>query len=118
MNPSAYNNMQLCQTGDHVVILNEMVHDSRVIRLDGSPHLPDQVRQWIGDSRGRWEGNTLVVDTRNFTDKTNFRGSGENMHLVERFTRVDAETLLYEYTITDPASFDRPWSVRTSIEAI
>ena len=117
MNPSAYNNnMQLFQTDDHVVILNEMVHDSRIIPLDGSAHLPDDVRQWMGDSRGRWDGNTLVVETRNFTDKTNFRGSGRNMHLVERFTRVDADTLLYEYTITDPASFERPWSVRTAMK--
>ena len=77
MNPSAYNNnMQLFQTDDHVVILNEMVHDARVVPLDGSAHLPGHVRQWKGDSRGRWEGDTLVVETRNFTDKTSFRGSG------------------------------------------
>ncbi len=114
MNPSAYNNnMQLFQTDDHVVILNEMVHDSRVIPLDGSAHLPDSVRQWMGDSRGHWDGNTLVVETRNFTTKTSFRGSGPNMLLVERFTRADADTLVYEYTVTDPESFARPWSVRT-----
>ena len=99
-----------------MVILNEMVHDSRIIPLDGSAHLPDDVRQWMGDSRGHWDGNTLVVETRNFTDKTSFRGSGPNLHLVERFTRVDADTLLYEYTITDPASFERPWSVRTAMK--
>ena len=113
MNPSAYNNnMQLFQTGDHVVILNEMVHDARVVPLDGSPHLPDHVRQWKGDSRGRWEGNTLVVETRNFTAKTSFRGSGPDMRLVERFTRLDADRLIYEYTVDDAASFARPWSVR------
>lgn len=117
MNPSAYNNnMQLFQTDDHVVILNEMVHDSRIIPLDGSAHLPDDVRQWMGDSRGHWDGNTLVVETRNFTDKTSFRGSGPNLHLVERLTRVDTDTLLYEYTINDPASFERPWSVRTAMK--
>ena len=114
MNPSAYNNnMQLFQTDNHVVILNEMVHDSRVIPLDGSAHLPDSVRQWMGDSRGHWDGNTLVVETRNFTTKTSFRGSGPNMQLVERFTRADADTLVYEYTVTDPESFARPWSART-----
>ncbi len=112
MNPSAYNNnMQLFQTADHVVILNEMVHDARVIPLDGSDHLPDGVRQWSGDSRGRWEGDTLVIETKNFTDKTSFRGTGPGLYLVERFTRVEEGTLLYEYTVTDPASFERPWSV-------
>ena len=113
MNPSAYNNnMQLFQTAGHVVILNEMVHDARVIPLDGSPHLPGHVRQWKGDSRGRWEGDVLVVETRNFTAKTSFRGSGPGLRLVERFTRLDADRLLYEYTVDDAASFARPWSVR------
>ena len=112
MNPSAYNNnMQLFQTADHVVILNEMVHDARVIPLDGSAHLPDGVRQWRGDSRGRWEGDTLVIETKNFTAKTSFRGTGPGLRLVERFTRVAEGTLLYEYTVTDPASFESPWSV-------
>ena len=112
MNPSAYNNnMQLFQTADHVVILNEMVHDARIVPLDGSNHLPDGVRQWRGDSRGHWEGDTLVIETKNFTDKTSFRGSGPGLYLVERFTRVEEGTLLYEYTVTDPASFERRWSV-------
>ena len=112
MNPSAYNNnMQLFQTADHVVILNEMVHDARVIPLDGSAHLPEGVRQWRGDSRGRWEGDTLVIETKNFTAKTSFRGTGPGLRLVERFTRVAEGTLLYEYTVTDPASFESPWSV-------
>ncbi len=110
MNPSAYNNnMQLFQTPEYVVILNEMVHDSRIIPLDGRPHLPSGIRQWMGDSRGRWEGDTLIVDTTNLTGETSFRGSGENMRVVERFTRVDADTLLYEYTIDDPESFTRSW---------
>jgi hypothetical protein len=116
MNPSAYNNnMQLFQTDDHVAIVNEMVHDSRIIPLDGSEHLPDEVRQWMGDSRGHWDGDTLVVETRNFTEKTSFRGAGPEMQLVERFTRADADTLVYEYTVTDPASFAQPWSVRTAM---
>ena len=112
MNPSAYNNnMQLFQTADHVVILNEMVHDARVVPLDGSDHLPGGVRQWRGDSRGHWEGDTLVIETKNFTRKTSFRGTGPGLHLVERLTRVAEGTLLYEYTVTDPDSFERPWSV-------
>ncbi len=110
MNPSAYNNnMQMFQTPGYVVILNEMVHNTRIVTLDGRPHLPKHIPQWAGDSRGRWEGDTLVVETTNFTDKTSFRGSGKNLHLVEHFTRVDADTLLYEYTIDDPESFEQPW---------
>ena len=112
MNPGGYNqNVHLFQTPNYVVLLNEMVHNARIIPVDGRPHLPQDLRQWVGDSRGHWEGETLVVDTTNFTDKTNFRGSSQNMHLVERFTRVDVGTLLYEYTINDPDSFERPWSV-------
>ena len=81
MNPSAYNNnFQLVQADDYVVILTEMVHDARIVPLDGRPHLPEHIRQWRGDSRGHWEGDTLVVDTTNFTDKTPFRGSGRNLH--------------------------------------
>jgi hypothetical protein len=112
MMPSAYNNnYQVVQTPQTFVVLNEMVHDGRVIPLDGRPHVPAGIRLWMGDSRGHWDGNTLVVDTINFTDKTPFRGSGQNMHLTERFTRMDAETLLYEFTVDDPESFTRPWSV-------
>ncbi|MBZ5633063.1 MAG: hypothetical protein LAO55_08035 [Acidobacteriia bacterium] len=111
MMPSAYNNnYQVVQTAQNFVILNEMVHDSRVIPLDGRPHVPQSIRLWMGDSRGHWEGNTLVVDTTNFTSQAPFRGSGENLHLTERFTRMDAETLLYEFTVDDPESFTRPWS--------
>ena len=117
MNPSAYNNnMQLFQTADHVVILNEMVHDARIVPLDGSDHLPGGVRQWRGDSRGRWEGDTLVIETKNFTGKTSFRGTGPGLHLVERFTRVEEGILLYEYTVTDPESFERPWSVAVPMQ--
>jgi hypothetical protein len=111
MAPSAYNNVfQLFQTPDYVVILNEMVHDARIVPLDGSAHLPQQMRQWHGDARGRWDGDTLVVETVNFTDKTSFRGSTDSLHLVERFTRANADTLLYEFTVTDPGAFTLPWT--------
>jgi hypothetical protein len=106
-----YNNyVQILQTPDYVVILNEMIHDSRVVPLDGRPHLPSAVRRLLGDSRGHWNGNTLVVETTNFSDKTNVRGSGEQLRLTERFTRADAKTLLYEFTVDDPASFVKPWT--------
>jgi hypothetical protein len=111
MIPSAYNNnYQILQTPQYVAILVEMIHDVRVIPLDGRPHAGSAVRQWMGDSRGRWEGNTLVVETTNFTDKTNFRGSSERLRLVERFTRVDGDTIEYEFTVDDPASFTRQWT--------
>ena len=87
-----------------------MIHDARVVPLDGRPHAAASVRRWQGDSRGRWEGRTLVVDTTNFTDRTAFRGSTDRLHLVERFTRTGATTLLYEFTVDDPATFARPWS--------
>jgi len=111
MIPSGYNNnYQILQTADHVVILIEMIHDVRIIPLDGRAHSPQTVRQWKGDSRGRWDGNTLVVDTTNFTNKTNFRGSDDALHLVERFTRVDADTINYEFTVDDPSSFTKSWT--------
>ena len=106
-----YNNfVQLLQTRDHVVIFNEMVHDVRVVPLDGRPHLPAAVRTWQGDPRGRWEGETLVVESTNFSGKTNVRGSGEGLRLTERFTRTGNNSLLYEFTVNDPASFTKPWS--------
>jgi hypothetical protein len=111
MLPGPYNNyMQLLQFKDHVIIFNEMIHDARVVPLDGRPHLPTSVRRYLGDSVGHWEGNTLVVDTTNFTDKTNFRGAGDRLHLVEKFSRPDADTLLYEFTVDDPSSFTKAWS--------
>jgi len=111
MLPGPYNNfMQVIQTRDYVAIHNEMIHDARIIPLDGRPHAPAQLRLWLGDSRGHWDGNTLVVDTTNFTDKTNVRGSSPNLHLIERLTRTDANTLLYEFTVDDPSSFVKPWS--------
>ncbi len=117
MLPSFYNNnYQIVQTPGYVVIEVEMIHDARIIPLDGRPHLPQGVRQWMGDSRGHWEGNTLVVDTTNFTEKTRFRGSGPNLHLTERFTRVDPDTILYEFTVDDPASFTKPWTAQVPMK--
>jgi hypothetical protein len=105
-----YNNMkQIVQTKDTILILVEMVHDARVIRMNAE-HLPPTVRRWMGDSVGHWEGDTLVVDTTNFTNKTQFRGSGENLHVVERFTRVDPKMLLYRFTVEDPTTWDRSWT--------
>jgi hypothetical protein len=110
MLPGPYNNnLSVVQTPGYVMLLTEMIHDARIIPMDGRPH--GTVRQWMGDSRGRWEGDTLVVDTTNFTDKTNFRGSGANLHLVERFTRVDADTLEYRFTVDDPTTWTKPWTV-------
>ena len=115
--PSAYNNnLQLFQTPDHVVIFSEMVHDARIVPLsEDQPHLPESIRQWMGDSRGHWDGDTLVVESTNFTDKTgsfytiiDSYGSGETLRLEERFTRVDADTLLYSFTVDDPETFTRP----------
>ena len=109
--PSACNNnMQLFQTPDHVVIMTEMVNTSRVIPIDGGPHLPESVRQWSGDSRGDWEGDTLVIETTNFDAKRRWRNTTERMHLVERLTRVDASTLLYEFTVTDPDTWEQSWT--------
>ena len=104
------NNLQIFQAADHVVILNEMVHEARIIPLDRPPHLESHIRQWQGDSRGHWEGETLVVDTTNFTGQTNFRGSREDLHLIERFTRADDDTLLYEFTVEDPSVWTQPWT--------
>jgi len=114
--PGPYNNnFQIVQTRDHVVILSEMIHDARVIPLDGSPHLASNIRQWMGDSRGHWDGHTLVVDTTNFSDRYSFRGSDRNLHLTERFTRVSPEVLLYEFTVEDPTAFARPWTAQISM---
>ena len=111
MIPSAYNNnMQLVQTHDHVVILNEMIHSARIIPLDGRPHAPASIRSLTGDSVGHWEGDTLVVDTTNFSQEAGFRGASTKMHLVERFTRLDKDTLRYEFTVDDPATWTAKWS--------
>ena len=117
--PAGYNqNLQIFQTADHVVILHEMVHDARIVPLDGRAHVSDNVRQWMGNSRGSWDGDTLVVETRNFTDKTSSfspsvtmaAGNGSTLHLTERFSRVAEDTLLYEFTVDDLTTFTKPFS--------
>ena len=104
------NNVQIWQIPGYVVLLNEMVHDTRIISTDGRPHL--NIRQWAGDSRGHWEGNTLVVETTNFLRETSLVGSTADTQLVERFTRIDADTIMYEFTAEDPNSYTRPWTAR------
>jgi hypothetical protein len=112
MTPGAYNNyVQITQAAGMVTLGVEMVHDVRVIPVDGRPRLSARIRQYKGDSRGRWEGRTLVIETTNFLRETSFRGSSANLELVERLTRVDADTLLYEFTVTDPGTWTRPWTV-------
>jgi len=105
-----YNNLkQIVQTPTTIMILVEMVHDVRIIRMNAE-HVPPTVRKWMGDSVGHWEGDTLVVDTTNFTNKTQFQGASEQLHVVERFTRVNANTLLYRFTVDDPQTWEKPWS--------
>jgi len=105
-----YNNLhQIVQTPETVMILTEMVHDARIVRMNAQ-HAPATLRKWLGDSIGRWDGDTLIVDTTNFTDKTRFRGSSPDLHVVERFTRLDANTLRYQFTIEDPATWTKPWT--------
>ena len=105
-----YNNLkQIVQTPTSVMILNEMVHDARVVRMGGE-HLPQSIRKWMGDSVGHWEGDALVVDTTNFTNKTQFRGSSDRLHVIERFTRTDKNTVLYRFTVDDPETWDTPWT--------
>ena len=118
MLPGPYNNLyQIYQTPGSIMILSEMIHETRVIPLDGRPHLASNVRKWMGDSVGHWEGDTLVVDTTNFTDKTRFRGSGENLHVIERFTRLDENTIDYKFTIDDPTTFTKPWTAELPFNA-
>ena len=109
MTSGAYNNnVLILQTPGYVVIQNEMVHNARIIPLDGSPH--GEIRQWVGDSRGHWDGDTLVVETTNFRGETAARGSSRDTQLVERFTRVDPDTVMYEFTFEDENHFTRPWT--------
>ena len=109
--PGIYNsNAQIVQSSGHVVLLYEMIHDARVIPLDGRPHVDPDVRQWMGDSRGRWEGDTLVVETTNFNEKVIYRQAADNLHVTERFTLLDADTLYYEATIEDATTWTRPWT--------
>jgi hypothetical protein len=109
--PSGYdNNYQIVQTPGYVAIIQEQMHETRLIPLDGRAHLDKSVRQWLGDSRGHWEGDTLVVETTNFSDRTDFEGSGPNMRLVERWTRVADDHIDYRFTVEDPTTWTRPWS--------
>ena len=119
LNGGAYNsNLQIFQTPDHVVLFTEMVHEARVVPLDSRPHVAPSIRQWLGDSRGYWDGDALVVESRNFTNKrssfittsTDAVGEGGALHLIERFTRVDADWLRYEYTVNDPVTWVRPFT--------
>ncbi len=110
------NNVQIFQTPGYVVILNEMIHDARIIPTDGRPH--GTIPRWTGDSRGRWEGDTLVVETINFRRETSLPGSSAATRLVERFTRVDPKTVRYEFTVTDPTTYTRPWTAVMPLRAI
>ena len=113
MEPRAYNNnVQVFQTEDYVVLLTEMVHDARIVPLDGRDQLPGDLRQWSGSSRAHWDGDTLVVETTNFLRETSFMrgGSTRNLHLTERLTRVAPDTLLYDVRVNDPTTWTRPWS--------
>jgi hypothetical protein len=111
MLPANYNNnYQILQVPGYVVILTEMIHDARIIPLGESQHLPANIRRWMGDPRGHWEGDTLVVDSTNFTNKTHFRGADENLHLVERFKRTGPNAILYQFTVDDPTAFTKSWA--------
>jgi hypothetical protein len=129
MVPPNYNaNLQILQTRDLVVIRHEMMHDVRIIPLDGRSHVGSNIQQLAGDARGRWEGHTLVVDTTNFTDQTNFRGAPQttrqdiyasrSLHVVERFTRLDQDTIRYQFTVEDPATWTKPWSGEATIRKV
>jgi hypothetical protein len=113
-----YGHYQIVQGRGYVVILMETVHEARMIPLDGRPHLPQSVRQWSGDSRGRWDGATLVVDTTNFAPTSNFLGSSDRLHLVERFTRVSSGTIDYEVTADDPTTWTKPWTVLVHLKQL
>lgn len=133
LTPSAYNNnLRIVQTPDYIVLVTEMIHDARIVPMDDRPHLPDGIQRWSGDSRGRWEGSTLVIETRNFTDKTptlqlpanvitapdlGAVGVGADMRLTERFTPTADGRLLYEYTIDDPKTFVSPFTVAIPMRA-
>ena len=116
--PGPYNNnLQIIQTRDYVVIANEMIHDVRIVPLDSRPHLPSEIRRWQGDPRGHWEGDVLVVESTNFSDRTSVRGSDTQLRLVERFRRIDAKTLDYRFTVENPSVFSRPWTVALPMTA-
>jgi hypothetical protein len=109
--PSAYNNgFQIVQSPGYVAILHERLHEARIVPVNGRAHLNQGVRQWIGDPRGRWDGDTLVVETTNFSEKAEFRGAAGNLRIVERFKRVDADTVTVEFTVEDSTTWTKPWT--------
>ena len=116
--PAGYNsNLQIIQGAGYVVIETEMIHDARVVDLTGRPHPPDNIRQWKGDSIGHWEGDTLVIDTTNLTDQTPYAGA-QHLHVIERLTRADKDTIRYQFTVEDPGMWIKPWSAETSFSKI
>ncbi len=118
MLPGPYNNLyQIYQTPDYVLIQSEMIHESRIIPMDGRPHLGPEIRRWTGDPRGRWEGDTLVIETTNFNDKTKFHGASENLKVTERLTRVAPDRIVYRFTIDDPSTFTKPWTGELTLAA-
>jgi hypothetical protein len=117
--PGGYNaNIRIVQSPDHVVIENEMIHEARIIPLDGRPHLPPSTAQWLGDPRGHWEGDTLVVDSTNFTDKNPFRGSFDKLHVIERYTRVSDTSMTLRMTFQDPGTWVKPWTVEMALNTL
>jgi hypothetical protein len=118
LSPGYNSDLQVVQGTGYVAILQEMIHDTRVIPTDNSAHLPSNIRLWTGDSRGHWEGNTLVIDTTNFTPLTAFRNSSENLHVIERLTRTSGDTILYQFTVDDPTTWAKPWAGEVTWEKI
>jgi hypothetical protein len=117
LSPGGYNqNMQVVQTQDHVVLVTEMVHSARIVPLDGRPRLNDRIGHWSGESRGHWEGDTLVIETINFNEARGWRGATSKMKLVERLTRLDANTLEYKYTVIDPDTWTSPWTASIPLQ--
>lgn len=115
---AGYNsNLQILQVPGYVVIQQELIHEARIIPLDGRPHLSKEIKLLLGDSRGRWDGDTLIVDTTNFSARNNLRGASENLHLVERFTRISDDTVQYEFTATDPTTWTKPWTARLLLKS-
>ena len=116
--PASYGNiLRITQSPGYVAIVHEMVHDTRIIPVDGRPHIGQGLRQFLGDPRGRWDGDTLVVDVTNFSNTVNFRGSRDTLHLVERFTRVAPDVVSYEVTVDDPQTFTRPWTIGVPLKS-
>ena len=111
-----YTFYQIVQTPTHLAFISEAFHDARVIPIGDRPHLPEDIRQWNGDSRGRWEGDTLVVETTNFSPKSHYRGAADGLHLVERFTRTGPDTLAYRVTLTDPGTWASSWTAEVPLQ--